>query len=152
LATTLSGLGSIAVGAVTADDMEVELSGSGTITFDQVQAGHLATTLSGLGSIIVGTVTAESTAVSVPGRGSIVMAGTSTQLDVDIEGEGYFYGPQGPDLSVESALVTIGGFGSVSVNVSGTLVVTIDGEGYVYYAGDPQVTSTIEGEGSVTQV
>lgn len=65
---------------------------------------------------------------------------------VVLNGAGTF---KGFNLPTENCTVEISGMGLCEVNAESTLDITIDGAGQVVFMGDPEVTSSINGLGTV---
>ena len=82
----------------------------------------------------------------ISGSGSIDLAGTTTELLVDLGGSGDI---DTSELSAQEAVVEIGGSGDVSVAARDNLSVRITGSGTVEYSGDPVVDQEISGSGDV---
>ncbi len=123
---SLTGMGNIAIDALTADALNLVLSGSGDVKMTDLQAGEVNLTLDGLGSIEL-TGQAESLTMKTMGSGDLKAA----------------------DLKVKNASITIEGLGNATVQVSDTLEVNISGSGSLKYYGAPKITQEITGLGSI---
>jgi hypothetical protein len=125
----------------------VRLSGSGSVYLASCTSkAEVELELSGAGSIVAPLLDASTVRVSLPGAGSIEAAGTTTLLDIAISGAGGF---DGSDLSAAEATVRSTGVGTATVWVSDTLDLELSGVGSVRYYGEPVVTSRVTGVGAV---
>ena len=117
-------------GMLTTGTLELEISGSGNITFTGVTAADLNAEISGSGNISVsgGVVTNQEAEIS--GSGNIEMDGVTAHI----------------------SKAKISGSGSVSVWVLNQLNATISGSGDVKYKGTPTVNTSISGSGSVIHI
>jgi hypothetical protein len=104
--------------------------------------------LDGAGDIQVNNLDTEEWQVNLDGGGNINVAGKVTRQEVEINGLGLY---NAEDLSCQEAAVQQNGAGMIVVQVSDQLDVTIDGVGSVEYIGDPTVTQTLNGLGTVKQ-
>ncbi len=122
----VSGASQAAVRSVTAESLEVSISGAGDIDL-AADAQRLTVSVSG-----AGTVTAHGTV----GSGSITVSGAG-----EIDGE---------DMTIADATVSVSGAGSVSVRVRQSLDAEVSGAGNVVYFGNPRVTKDVSGAGSIS--
>jgi hypothetical protein len=114
-------------GKISADDLDLEVAGSGKIELSDVSAAELS--------------------ADIAGSGDIQVSGTaSDELEVEIAGSGNF---KGSDLEAKEVEIHIAGSGSTWVNASSSLDVEIAGSGDVYYKGSPQINSSIVGSGNI---
>lgn len=104
--------------------------------------------LDGAGDIEVNHLDVEDWQVNLDGGGNINVSGKATRQEVEINGLGLY---NAEDLSCQEATVQQNGAGMVVVQVSDQLDVTIDGVGSVEYIGNPTVTKTLNGLGTVKQ-
>lgn len=86
--------------------------------------------------------------VEISGSGTVVPEGVADQIDLSISGSGRF---DGDELVSSSGHVSISGSGRAVVKVTDVLDVEVSGSGRVEYLGDPAVTSSISGSGSVSK-
>jgi hypothetical protein len=125
LALSIDGSGWIEADAITADEVTIDIDGSGDLDL-QLDAARLETTIDGSGSILV--------------------AGTVGEHSVSIDGSGDV---EATGLATGETRIEIDGSGDCAVAAEDVLVVSIDGSGDVAYCGDPDVTESIDGSGSV---
>jgi hypothetical protein len=107
-------------------DLDLSVSGSGSIGFDKLLARDLNTDISGSGSVGLG--------------------GEARDHNVRISGSGQI---NTYALSLQTADVTISGSGSCYLTAAQALRATISGSGKVYYKGHPAVTVRVSGSGRV---
>lgn len=140
----LSGSGIIQTEDITADKVDVDLSGSGHI-FLTGTVDELDCTISGSGDADLG-VTANDINANISGSGEIELWGTSNRGDFKISGSGSI---NAYELLLQDCYATISGSGNMEVTVEDYLDVNISGSGNVYYMGSPVVETSISGSGNV---
>lgn len=127
---SLGGSGTIrAMTPIRADNMKLEIAGSGDIYISQGEFG--------------------SAAASIAGSGGIELGGKANSLKSEIAGSGDIKARQ---LTANELDVSISGSGSVTCDVAQTLKASIAGSGDVYYSGQPVVETNVSGSGSVKQL
>ena len=123
------------------------LSGAGTIDIaDCATSDQLELTLSGAGTIRAPEVDVALLEVSLPGAGEIVAEGDADRLELALSGVGSF---DAADLEAVDAEVRSTGVGSTVVWVTGELDLQLTGIGSVRYYGEPSVSQSVTGVGSV---
>jgi hypothetical protein len=127
---SISGLGKVEAPALTAERFSVEISGSGNMSIESLEAASLNVDISGLGGLEVG-------------------GGSVDELNIDISGSGNY---EGRNLEGKRAAVSLSGLGSATLWAIETLDVQISGAGSVSYAGQPRVSSEISGAGSLESI
>jgi len=90
----------------------------------------------------------QSLSVVVAGAAGIQLEGSAVEASIMMAGAGNI---AGGGLQTQSSAVNITGAGSVNIAVSDTLNAQISGAGRVFYIGDPIVTQSVLGAGSVTR-
>ena len=105
--------------------MNIDMSGAGKVSQNQITTDNLKVTISGVGGIDI--------------------FGQATQTTIDISGAG---GVNAPDLKTQTANITISGLGNVTIWVTDQLTGDISGGGSVSYYGDPQTSTTSTGLGT----
>lgn len=128
---SVSGSGNItAKTGISTEDIEFNVSGSGEINIDELEASDVNASVSGSGDIrLAGRNTGESLHISISGSGELRAAG----------------------LEFRKAEVAISGSGSCGVYVSENLNADISGSGKVRYNGNPVVNANISGSGKVVK-
>jgi hypothetical protein len=120
--------GAIRIGPLRSDALALVLAGGGSIRLDRLDnARSLDVRITGAGDVAVG-------------------GGKVTAQQLAITGMGSYTAPR---LASERAEVAIDGNGEVRLAASSTLAVRIGGVGHVRYHGDPAVTRSIRGIGTI---
>lgn len=109
------------------DEMELGLSGSGSIKFSKLESDEMDVSISGSGS-------AE------------IDAGSADEMDVKISGSGKLLA-EGFEVSEFDAAIS--GSGNVRITVQDELDARISGSGSIHYRGNPRVNSVASGSGKV---
>lgn len=134
--------------SVTVPDLtRLEVSGAADAAVRSVTAEDLEVTISGAGDIDLAA-DAQQLTVSVSGAGSVAAHGTVQSGSLTISGAGSI---EGEDLTVGDAVVSVSGAGSVSVRVRDSLEAHASGAGSIVYFGDPHVTRDVSGAGSISR-
>ncbi len=124
----------------------VELRGAGGINASSITADHLVVVRSGVGNLDFTDLGVTSLQATLSGVGSARVDGVAQRQSVVLGGFGNY---EAGGLQTAEADITIRSGGSATVRVSGRLDARIDGSGSVYYIGDPVVTRSGHGSGSV---
>ncbi len=159
----------IAKNKLSANDLDLSVSGSGDLTADIEVKNLLDVSASGSGDMMIrgicknfdssvsgsGRINAklrinEDAKMSISGSGKIEAEGTSKSVTAKISGSGSV---RAADLETDSCKVTISGSGSVQINVKTALDASISGSGSVSYRGNPSsVNSHSSGSGKVRKM
>lgn len=123
----------------------IKQSGSGIITTDYFECDDMDIMVSGSGTIETA-FDAISVDALVSGSGSLYISGDAVDADYVISGSGKI---DAYDLVVRDCDATISGSGSVWAKVGRYLSATISGSGNVYYYGSPSIETYISGSGNV---
>src|SRR5690606_38465619 len=116
----ISGSGDIFVeGDINNNDMEMDISGSGSIKMDKLETGYLDVNISGSGSMEIQAGEADEEILKISGSGNI-----------------YF-----PNLITRKAITTTSGSGDIRIHVLEELRSTISGSGSVFYKGQPTINT-----------
>mgnify|MGYP001829214755 CR=1 FL=1 len=113
--------------AVTSDEMEFAVSGSGDINFKKLNTDEVGVKISGSGSINLESGNADELVAKISGSGKL----NAEAFEVDEFSAG------------------ISGSGGVRITVKDQLDAKISGSGKIYYHGTPRVNSTSSGSGKV---
>ncbi len=125
----------------------LHLSGAGSIkVLDGLQSDDLNVSLSGAGSIEIDDLQAKSLSVNFSSAGAIVIAGQVDSQSVNLSGLGSY---ETGDLECRTATVNLSGAGSATLWVTENLDVAVSGVGSVNYFGNPQISQNVSGLGSV---
>ncbi|GGC68527.1 head GIN domain-containing protein [Undibacterium terreum] len=125
----LGGSGTISAGKLHASNMNVNLGGNGTVDFKALEAGKLD--------------------VALGGTGGLKLAGNVNSMSVAVGGAGKF---DAGNLKAGSVDIAIGGSASMTVAARDKLSLTVAGSGDVGYYGDPQISKTVVGLGSLKRL
>lgn len=115
---------------VSADEMDLAMSGSGGIQFERLNSDEIEVKISGSGSIEF-------------------MKGDADELDAKISGSGKL---EAESFEVSEFSAAISGSGSVRITVKDDLDAKISGSGKIYYHGTPRVNSVSSGSGKVVSL
>lgn len=128
-ALNISGSGDIlAKGNWNSRIMDLNVSGSGSIYIDQLNAERVKSVISGSGDIVI-----------KDGRKADEFSGTVSGSG-NIKASGY---------EAEHVTLRIAGSGNISIHTNGSLNARIAGSGNVYYSGNPSLDTSIAGSGKV---
>lgn len=125
---------------------QLEVSGSGNISADKLQAPHLKCNIAGSGDMRIGDLDVSSLRVSIAGSGDFLASGKTDTLEGSIAGSGDI---RTHGLSANSVKITIAGSGDAAVWAKRQLKISIAGSGDVSYFGDAEVSKSIAGSGSI---
>lgn len=124
----VSGSGKItSTGLLNADELEVDISGSGDIELADLVTGYLDVDISGSGDFKVVSGMAPEELLRITGSG-----------DIDVA-----------NVLAKNVISNTSGSGTTRVNVSDQLRVTISGSGNVYYKGQPSISTSTSGSGKL---
>lgn len=127
----VSGSGDImTTGPLTPGSMEMDISGSGSITVNDLETDYLDATISGSGDIKVLRGSADEEKLRISGSGDMDLA----------------------NILAKYVSTATSGSGDIRVHATDRLNVVISGSGSVYYRGQPSVNTKISGSGKVTQL
>ena len=104
--------------------------------------------LSGSGDVEADGIEADAFELSSEGSADIVLTGTAAALDVELEGSG---DADLADLEARTARVSVSGSGGADVSADERLDVSVDGSGDVRYHGDPVLTERVDGSGDLSR-
>jgi hypothetical protein len=156
-------------GKFSTDDLELKVSGSGSMQIEVDAKGEMKADVSGSGDIDLkgtcqnfdsgisgsGKVNAQvaisgKAEVSISGSGKLVASGSASEIKARISGSGKVLAS---NLEVSRCNVHISGSGDVEINVKDALDANISGSGSVSYKGNPsQLNSHSSGSGHVRKM
>lgn len=125
----------------------IRLSGSGNLECNGFSSENLDLQISGSGSID-GDFNTDKLYASISGSGNMKLAGNAINSELKISGSGNI---RASDMNQENCVGTISGSGKIIAAVSKTLDVHISGSGSVFYIGNPVITTHITGSGKVVR-
>ena len=167
---SVSGSGDlISQGKITASDLDLNVSGSGSLQLEASVSGDVEADVSGSGEIILkGTcrnydsdvsgsgrvdldvAIADKASFGVSGSGKIQASGSANEVKASISGSGKVLAA---NLETNKCEVRISGSGDVEINVKSELDANISGSGSVTYKGNPShVNSHASGSGHVRKM
>lgn len=125
----------------------LNISGSGTIESDTLIADNIQLSVSGSGSLKLPVKTSDLEAM-ISGSGTIETWGIANSGRFTISGSGNIesYG-----LNMENCQTNLSGSGNHYVFAKDKINATISGSGNVYYKGSPEIVSRVSGSGQVSR-
>jgi hypothetical protein len=145
----VSGSGSLKIEADATGDVEADVSGSGNIELSG-KCRSFNSDVSGSGRVRLAESIANKASFGVSGSGKIEASGTAEEVKTSISGSGRVYAA---NLETNRCEVRISGSGDVEINVKSELDATISGSGSVSYKGNPShVNSHSSGSGKVRKL
>ena len=125
----------------------LNVSGSGDIIAESpVNTDEIDLKVSGSGTIDVAELKADEIGAAISGSGDLKLAGSADEMDLRISGSGSVYAS---GLEVDECGIKISGSGSCKIDVAGELDASISGSGRVTYYGNPQIDARVSGSGKV---
>jgi hypothetical protein len=125
------------------------LAGVGEFDGPDLTVDQLSLTHSGVGSFDLVNLDAVGLDIVLSGVGDISISGTVGVQDITLSGVGDY---EAENLASTEADIVVSGLGSVTVRVSDRLDVTISSTGSVFYYGDPILTISGSGTGTVQRL
>lgn len=145
----VSGSGSIKAEIEASGTMHADVSGSGNITV-RGKSKDLNSRVSGSGHVTVTLAVSSLADFSVSGSGRIEASGSASAVKTNISGSGKVLAA---NLETNKCDVRISGSGDVEINVKEELDANISGSGSVTYKGDPKkLNSHASGSGKVRKM
>ncbi len=134
---------------ITSRELEsIKISGSADFMVDQtLNSDEMDLGLSGSGSILLKKLQSDEVDVQISGSGKAqIEDGTADEMDVKISGSGKL---MAEGFGVSECDVAISGSGNVWIGVSEELDAKLSGSGKVYYRGNPRINSVTSGSGKI---
>jgi hypothetical protein len=145
----VSGSGSLQTDVNVSGDMEADVSGSGRIDV-KGSCKRIDSDISGSGKVVAALTISEVASVGISGSGKFECSGTAKEIKTNISGSGKVHAA---NLEVEVCNVRISGSGDVEINVKSELDANISGSGTVSYKGNPShVNGNSSGSGKVRKM
>ena len=145
----VSGSGTLQAEIEASGDMEADVSGSGKIDV-KGRCRSFDSDVSGSGKVLLGVTVAEKASFGVSGSGKIEASGSAVEAKTSISGSGKVYAS---NFEVDKCDIHISGSGDVEINVKSELDANISGSGSVSYKGNPShVNSHSSGSGSIRKM
>jgi hypothetical protein len=145
----VSGSGSLFLDADATGEVDADVSGSGDIDL-KGNFGSFSSSVSGSGKVILSATIREQASFGVSGSGRIEASGSADNVKTNISGSGKV---MAADLETNRCEVRISGSGDVEIAVKNELDANISGSGSVSYRGNPgKVNSHSSGSGKVRKL
>jgi len=145
----VSGSGSMKIEADASGDVDADVSGSGDIDLTG-KCQNFESHVSGSGRVKMNETISRTAAFGVSGSGKIEASGTASEVKTSISGSGKLLAA---DLVADKCDIRISGSGDVEINVKSELDAHISGSGTVNYKGNPShVNSHASGSGHVRKM
>ena len=142
----VSGSGSLSLDMDARGDVEADVSGSGDIDL-KGKCKNFNSDVSGSGKVVMAVAIADEADFGVSGSGRIMASGSAPSVKTSVSGSGKVLAA---DLEANRCEIRISGSGDVEINVKNELDATISGSGSVSYKGNPsKVNSHASGSGKV---
>lgn len=147
-AITNMGSGNIVGPEMIADDVEIQVSGSGDVSVEGIEADSIAITSVGSGDVTAPTVVADRLKVNISGSGSVSLEeGKVTSQELTIVGSGSYWAS---DVVSARVRARMSGSGDAQVQVVEELVAELFGSGNLEYVGSPTIIdANASGSGEV---
>ncbi len=145
----VSGSGSLSMDVDASGDIEADVSGSGDIDL-KGKCKSFNSDVSGSGKVVLFATIDNSASFGVSGSGKIEARGSAENVKTNVSGSGKVLAS---DLQTNRCEIRISGSGDVEINVKNELDATISGSGSVSYKGNPsKVNSHASGSGKVRKM
>ncbi|HEU5145116.1 MAG TPA: head GIN domain-containing protein [Chryseosolibacter sp.] len=149
LEANVSGSGSMTLDVEANGEVDAKVSGSGNLTLK----GHfesLESDVSGSGRVVLDARIDDEADFGISGSGKIEARGQAESVKANISGSGKVLAA---DLETDRCEVRISGSGDVEINVVNELDANISGSGSVSYRGSPKkINSNASGSGKVRKI
>ena len=145
------GLGDVKVYVSVVELSDLSIAGSGDVVVkSKLKTNELDLELSGSGSLQCEELMAKEVDVDLAGSGDIFLGGVAdNEVEINIAGSGDV---KAENLKTKEAEVNIAGSGSVKIWVTDELESNIVGSGDVYYKGNPLVDAETMGSGKTKPI
>lgn len=146
---SVSGSGSLMLEVNASGEIEADVSGSGSIVL-KGKCQELDSDVSGSGRVEANLAVGSKASFEVSGSGKINASGSAEEVKADISGSGKVLAA---DLKTKKCKVQISGSGDVEIDVAQELDANISGSGTVRYRGNPNhVNGNASGSGRVSKM
>jgi predicted small secreted protein len=128
---------------------QLELTGVGSINIGQLKTDQLEILSSGVEGVDIGNLSAKTLEVALRGEGQCNLAGEIDSQQVELSGTGQYNAAK---LQSQKTAIDLSGAGSASVWVEQSLTANLSGTGSLYYYGNPQIDKTVTGVGGINDL
>lgn len=142
----ISGSGSISTEQIETSELTLKVSGSGDLVIGQLETTTVKNNISGSGTISIDALTATQMDTKISGSGRCNLSGTVLEQGLNISGSGRYYTSE---LESQQLSAVISGSGDAWVWVTEKLDARILGSGDIFYLATPEINSNISGSGEV---
>ncbi len=125
----------------------LDIIGAARVNVKGLQGEEFAVRLGGAADITIESLKTERLKAELPGAGLLKIAGKTIDQSVIVSGAGAY---EAPHLESQSATIQLTGLGKATVWVVEELEATLIGLGSIEYYGNPKITKSVQGLGSVT--
>ena len=125
----------------------LDIIGAARVNVKGLQSEEFSVKLGGAADITIDSLKTKRLNAELPGAGMLKIAGKATDQSVIVSGAGTY---EAPHLESQRANIQLTGLGKATVWAVEELEATLIGLGSIEYFGDPIVTKSIQGLGSVT--
>jgi hypothetical protein len=126
---------------------QIQVTGAGNVNIENaINVDNVDVDLSGFGSVDINEIYGNELNVSLSGAGDINIAGVVQSQRIKISGAGNY---SAGDLQSQEADVVVSGLGDTTLWVEEDLSVVISGGGNIDYYGNPRTSRTISGLGNL---
>lgn len=145
----VSGSGSMQIEANASGNIDADVSGSGNIDLKATCKAY-SSDVSGSGKVVLAATITGAADFDISGSGKIEASGSAKQVKADVTGSGKVLAA---NLETDECIVRITGSGNVEINVKSSLDANISGSGTVSYKGNPNhVNGHSSGNGHVRKM
>ena len=127
----------------------VNISGTATVSADQINTDSFSLVSSGASKINIGTLNAQTLNLDFSGGADCQIAGTAASQTIVISGMAHYNAAK---LASDAVTIHISGSGDTTIWAKNNLDITISGAGIVNYYGQPKVTRNISGAGKINSL
>jgi len=128
---------------------QLALTGVGSINIGQLKTDQLEILSSGVEGVDIGNLSAKTLKVALRGEGHCNLAGEVDSQQLELSGTGQYNATK---LQSQNAAIDLSGAGSASVWVEQSLTADLSGTGSLYYYGNPQIDKTVTGIGGLNDL
>ncbi len=133
----------------TADVTTIDLAGVGTIDVGSIEADRLEVTLSGVGDMAIGPIAVDELILNLGGVGTVTITGAADRLQATVAAASVL---SAADLETRAATIDAAGTGDAVVWVSDDLAVTAVDAASIEYYGAPSVTKEVSSTANVASL
>ena len=141
-----SSTGPINVYVTMIDVNRVEISGGGRLETESLVSDGFNLEVSGGGRVNIGSLQTDRFQVNLSGGSHAEISGQVDEMDLTVSGGG---GIEAEDMQCRTALIDMSGGGNGTIWVTERLDATLSGGSRMSYYGNPQVSDSISGGGSL---